>query len=309
MAILTWLHNAYGRDLIEGVRAALPGEDIREWPDAGDPAEIDICIVFRMPHGFLKPFRNLKLMSATGAGVDHYLLDPDFPKGIRMVRIVDRDFASRMADYGLAWTLFHHRDIAHFLAAQQQHEWTYKIMRSAREVCVGVMGLGQMGRLTAERLAGVGYDTAAWSRSCHAVPGVTCFAGPESFNEFLARTEILINLLPLTQTTRGILSTATFARMPPGGVVISAGRGGHLVEADLVAALRDGRLRAATIDAFPVEPLPKDSPLWDMPNLHVTPHCSSTASLRTIVDTFAENVRRFRAGRELLNEVDTVAGY
>lgn len=309
MAILTWLHNAYGRDLIDGVRAALPDEDIREWPEAGDPDEIDICFIFRMPHGFLKPFRNLRLMSATGAGIDHYLLDPDFPKGIAMVRIVDHDFASRMADYVLTWTFFHHRDVAHFLAAQARHEWAYKIMRSARDVRVGVMGLGQMGRLAAQRLAAVGYDTAAWSRSRHEVPGVTCFAGAEGFDDFLARTEILINLLPLTETTRGILGGKTFARMQPGGVVISAGRGGHLVEADLVAALNDGTLRAATIDAFPVEPLPQDSPLWATPNLTITPHCSSTASLRSIVDTFAENVRRFRAGEALLNEVDTVAGY
>jgi glyoxylate/hydroxypyruvate reductase A len=309
MAILTWLHNAYGRDLIDGVRAALPDEDIREWPDVGDPDEIDICFIFRMPHGFLKPFRNLKLMSATGAGIDHYLLDPDFPKGIALVRIVDHDFASRMADYVLTWTFFHHRDVAHFLAARARHEWAYKIMRSARDVRVGVMGLGQMGRLAAQRLAAVGYNTAAWSRSRHEVPGVTCFAGTDGFGDFLARTEILINLLPLTETTRGILGAETFARMPAGGIVISAGRGGHLVEADLVAALHDGTLRAATIDAFPVEPLPQDSPLWTVPNLTITPHCSSTASLRSIVDTFAENVRRFRAGEALLNEVDTVAGY
>lgn len=106
-----------------------------------------------------------------------------------------------------------------------------------------------------------------------------------------------------------LLRLTTFARMPPGGVVISAARGGHLVEAALASALRDGTLRAATIDAFPTEPLPKDSPLWEVPNLYVTPHCSSTASLATIVNTFAENVRRFRCGDDLLNEVDTVAGY
>jgi len=309
MAILAWLHNAYGRDLIDGIRAALPGEEIREWPDAGNPDEIDICIIFRMPHGFLKPFTNLRLMSATGAGIDHYLLDPDFPKGIRMVRIVDHDFASRMADYVLTWTLFHHRDVPHFLGAQQRRAWAYKIMRSARDVRVGVMGLGQMGRLAAERLAGIGYDTAAWSRSPHEVRGVTCFAGQEQFPAFLHRTEILINLLPLTTTTRAILSAPTFAQMPQESVVISAGRGGHLVEADLLDALHSGQLRAATIDAFPVEPLPEESPLWSTPNLYITPHCSSTASLETIVDTFAENVRRFRAGEALLNEVDTIAGY
>ena len=310
MAILCWLHKVYGSALIAGIRAALPDEEVREWPEAGDPGDIEICMIHRKPPGFLKPFPNLRLLSSTGAGIDNYLLDrDDLRPGVRLVRIVDGDFAARMADYVLAWTLFHHREIARFLAAQRERRWTYRLMRSAREVRVGVMGLGQMGRLSAERLAAVGYDTAAWSRTARSVPGVECHAGREGFGPFLARTEILVNLLPLTDETRGILSSATFARMPPGGVVISAGRGGHLVVADIVQALDQGQLRAATVDAFPVEPLPQDSPLWDRPDFFVTPHSSSTASLDTIVGAFAENVRRFRAGRPLLHEVDIAAGY
>jgi len=309
MAIMCLLHQAYGPKLLASIRAALPDEDVREWPEIGDPAEIDICMVFRMAPGFLAPFTNLKLLSATGAGVDHYLLDPDLPRHLPLVRIVDESFAARMADYVTSWVLFHHRDIAHYLAAQQRREWSVKPMRSAGDLTVGVMGLGQMGSVTAARLASLGYRVRGWSRRRHALEGVTCFAGDEELGPFLAETEILINLLPLTHETRGILCKATFDRMPRGGILISAGRGGHLVDADLRRALDDGQLRAATVDAFSPEPLPGDHPFWTQKGLYVTPHCSSTASLETIVEGFAENVRRFRAGLPLLHRVDHEQGY
>jgi glyoxylate/hydroxypyruvate reductase len=309
MAILCLLHQAYGKKLIGAIREALPDEDIREWPEAGDPAEIDICMIFRMTPGFLKPYPNLKLISATGAGVDHYLLDPDFPRHLPLVRVVDQSFAARMADYVTSWVMFHHRDIAHYLEAQKRREWAFKVMRPAGDVTIGVMGLGQMGALTATRLASLGYDVRGWSRRPHEIDGVTCYAGEAGFGPFLAETEILINLLPLTSQTRGILATPTFAQMPQGGVLISAGRGGHMIEADIMAALDSGQLRAATIDAFQAEPLPADHPFWAQPGMYVTPHCSSTASLETIVDNFTDNVRRFREGRPLMNLVDYEQGY
>lgn len=309
MAILCWLHTVYGDKLINGIRAGLPGEDIREHPDVGNPDDIDICIVFRMPPGYLTQFKNLKLISTTGAGVDHYLLDPDLPRHIPLVRVLDHDFGARMADYVLTWVTFHHREVAHFQAAQRRQEWAYKPIRSASEVTVGVMGLGQMGGLTARRLAALGYRVRGWSRSLHQIEGVECFAGPEGLGDFLSEVEILVNLLPLTPETRNILSKSTYDRMPDGGVMITAGRGGHLNEADTLAALDSGKLRAATIDAFPVEPLPKGHAFWTHPKVSVTPHCSSTPSPETIVGAFVENVRRFREGRPLLNVVDHAKGY
>jgi glyoxylate/hydroxypyruvate reductase A len=309
MAILCWLHTVYGDKLIKGIRAGLPDEEIREHPDVGNVEDVDICIVFRMPPGYLKPFKNLKMISTTGAGVDHYLLDPDLPRHIPMVRVIDTDFGARMADYVLSWVLFHHREIAHFQAAQRRHEWAYKPIRSASDMRVGIMGLGQMGGLTARRLASLGYTVSGWSRSRHAIDGVRCYAGPEELGEFLAGTEILVNLLPLTAETRNILSKSTYDRLPEGSILITAGRGGHLNEADTLAALESGRLRAATIDAFPKEPLPKEHVFWDHPKVFVTPHCSSTPSPETVVNSFVSNVRRFRAGEKLLNVVDFAKGY
>ena len=309
MAILTWLHTAYGDKLIKGIRAGLPGEDIREHPDAGNPDDIDIVCIFRMQQGFLKPYKNLKLVSATGAGVDHYLLDPDFPRHVPLVRVVDADFGARMADYVLCWVLFHHREGPHFLANQKTHTWAYKPIRSAREVRVGVMGLGQMGEPTVKRLAYLGYTVSGWARSRHTIEGVRCYAGNAELGEFLQNTEILVNLLPLTAETRGILCKKTFDQLPKDSVVITAARGGHLIEKDIIEALDSGRLRYATIDAFPKEPLPPEHPLWDHPKVFVTPHCSSTASAETIINTFVDNVKRFRAGRPLLNVVDYTKGY
>jgi glyoxylate/hydroxypyruvate reductase A len=309
MAILCGLHQVYGNDLTDRIRGLLPGEEIRDAVDAGDPLEVDICMVFRMPPGYLAPFRNLRMISATGAGVDHYLLDPQLPTDIPLVRVVDEDFAAMMADYVLSWVLFHHRRLGDLIASQRRHEWRFPPLRPAAEMVVGVMGLGQMGALAARRLVAQGYAVCGWARSSHAIQGVSCFAGADEFADFLERSEILVNLLPLTAATRGILCRRTFEMMPPEAVVISAGRGGHLVTDDLCAALDSGRLRAATLDAFAQEPLPPDDPLWDQRHLYVTPHCSSTATLSTIAAAFAENVRRLRAGAPLLNRVDHARGY
>jgi glyoxylate/hydroxypyruvate reductase A len=309
MAILCRLHHVYGDQLINGIRAKLTNEEIREYPAVDNATDIDVAIIFRMERGFLNGFPNLKMISTTGAGVDHFLLDPDLPRHVPLVRVLDADFGARMADYVLTWILFYHREVAHFQAAQRKHEWAYKPIRSASEVKVSIMGLGQMGGLLARRLAYLGYTVNGWARSRYTIDGVSCYAGFEEFGQFLADTEILVNLLPLTTETRGILSKSTFDRLPAGSILISAGRGGHLIESDLMNALDSGQLRAATIDAFPVEPLPEAHPLWVHPNISVTPHCSSTPSAETIIDAFVENVRRLRAGDPLLNQVNYEKGY
>jgi glyoxylate/hydroxypyruvate reductase A len=310
MAILCALNGVYNEDqLFKGIRAALPDEDIRQWPRTGDPDDIDICIVFRALPGFFKRFRNLRLISATGLGVDHYLLDTDLPRDVLIVRVVDAEVSARMAEYMLTWVFFHHRDVSHFLKSQSEHTWAYAPIKSSTEVCVGVMGLGQLGAATAQRLVYLSYQVRGWARTRHQIDGATCYAGAEEFASFLEKVDILINLLPLTESTRGILCQKTFSLLPRGAVVISAGRGGHLVEEDLIAALASKQLRAATIDAFPKEPLPPDHRLWDVPNLFITPHCSCAGRPETIVTSFVENVRRFRRGDPLRNLVSFTQGY
>jgi glyoxylate/hydroxypyruvate reductase len=309
MAIMCLLHDDYGDHLIAAIRAALPDEDVREWPDVGNPADIEYAIVFRMPADGLQPFRNLRMISTTGAGVDHLVRDPQIAGDVSIVRVIDDEFAARMADYVLCWVLFYHRDVALILEQKHAHLWRHVASRPAGELRVGVMGLGQMGGTTARRLCGLGYDVAGWSRGPHDIPGVTSFAGPEEFDAFLHGIEILVNLLPLTVETAGILSSRTFNALPSGSVVISAGRGAHLIEADLLASLESGRIRAATIDAFPREPLSVDHPFWSHPRVFITPHCATTASPQALARSFANNVRRHRRGEPLMNKVERARGY
>jgi glyoxylate/hydroxypyruvate reductase A len=171
------------------------------------------------------------------------------------------------------------------------------------------MGLGELGGDAARHLAILGFDTAGWSRSPRQVDGVTCFHGADGLAAFLARTEILICLLPLTDATRGIVNADLLAGLPEGATFINAGRGGHVVEADLLAALDSGQISEATLDVFQTEPLPEDSPLWAHPQVTVTPHIAAFSDPRALVDQVAENIRRDLAGEPLINTVDPERGY
>jgi glyoxylate/hydroxypyruvate reductase A len=209
----------------------------------------------------------------------------------------------------LTAVLRHHREFDRFSRAQRRKEWSYAFPLGPAERRVGVLGLGELGRAVASTLSAQGFPVAGWSRTAKEAEGITCFAGEAGLKPFLARTDILVCLLPLTAATRGILAAATFAALPQGAFVINVGRGAHLVEADLLAALASGQLAGATLDVFDQEPLPAASPLWDHPNVLITPHVASYCDPRTAADGVADNLRRLAAGEPLLNVVDRSRGY
>jgi glyoxylate/hydroxypyruvate reductase len=176
------------------------------------------------------------------------------------------------------------------------------------------MGMGVLGQDAVRRLKPLGFSLRSWSRTPKAIEGVECFAGDEGFDAFLAGTDILVNLLPLTPDTAGILNTGTFSKLRRGGleggpVIINAARGGHQREADIVAALKDGTLGAASLDVFEIEPLPKDSPLWDLENCYITPHIAAISNERSGVQYFSRIIQDHRAGKPLINVVDRARGY
>lgn len=171
------------------------------------------------------------------------------------------------------------------------------------------MGLGAMGGAAAGLMTAAGFDVAAWTRSPRDVPGVTCFHGDSGLGPFLTRSEILVCLLPLTAATTGILNRDVFAALPRGACLINAGRGGHQVEEDILAALDSGQLGGATLDVFGIEPLPADSPFWDHPKVTVTPHNASIVNAESAVRHVCESIRRVRAGEPLLHVVDPDTGY
>lgn len=293
----------------DALNAAVPDLEVRAWDAPGDPAEIEFALVWLPPQGALRRFPNLKAILNLGAGVDALLKDPTLPEGVPVVRMVDDDLATCMAEYVLLHVLRYHREQPALEAQQRAHEWRMIASPAAVHRRVGILGLGAMGGEAARLLVGAGFDVAGWSRRPKDLPGVQSFHGEDGRAAFLARSEILVCLLPLTPETEGILDRDLFQALPAGAYLINAGRGGHQVEADILAALDSGQLAGATLDVFREEPLPAGSPFWDHPKVTVTPHNASITNPQSAVRHVCESIRRVRAGEPLRNVVDPELGY
>jgi glyoxylate/hydroxypyruvate reductase A len=295
--------------LREGLVRLLPDVDIRVWPDVGNPDEIEFAVVWNMPHGELAKYRNLKAILSPGAGVDHLFADPDLPKAVPIARLTDPRMADRMAEYVATLVLWAHRRFDAYADQQRACVWAPVEQKDAHDRRVGILGLGYLGQAAARRLRPFGFAMRGWSRTPKDEPGVESFHGPNQLDAFFDGLDIVACLLPLTPETRGILGAGAFARMAPGGYVINAARGAHVVVADLISALDSGHLSGAGLDVFEAEPLPPGSPLWSHPRVRVTPHVSSLTVAESAAPMLAAQVRRVQRGESPENVVDPAVGY
>lgn len=286
----------------------LPDLDLRVWPDIGNAEEVRHALVWLPPSGFFAALPNLELIINLGAGADAILGHPELPD-VPVVRIADPEMSRMMASYVVLSVLRYYRDFPEFERAQKAGHWRYIHPREPREVRVGVMGLGELGRVAASELARWGFEVRGWARTRKEIEGVTTFAGEDGLGDFLRDLEIVVVMLPLTSETRGLIDSAFLARMPRGVKLVNVARGEIIDEAALLAALESGRVAAATLDAFASEPLPADHPFWGMEEVLVTPHLASVAIPSTAAAQVADNIRRARAGLPLINEVGRVRGY
>jgi glyoxylate/hydroxypyruvate reductase A len=295
-------------------RAAAPGRDIRLWPDRlGDPDDIAYAAAWLPPTGAFGAFRNLRAIFSLGAGVDGVLADRTLPQ-VPIVRVVDPNLMRRMTEYVTLHVLMHHRRQRLYDAQQRQRVWLEHPQPRANEVTVGIMGLGVLGRDAAEVLVRLGFRVAGWSRVARQLPDIECFHGAAGLDAFLARTEILVCLLPHTPATEGILDLALMRKLKRDGALggaflINAGRGRLQVDADILAALDEGALAGATLDVFPVEPLLATSPLWTHPQVTITPHNSAASVPEETVAYIVGQIERFEAGHGLENVIDRATGY
>ena len=286
-----------------------PGLDLREWPEIGDPNDIEYALVWKPPQGELKTYPNLKAIFSLGAGIDHLASDPELPRDVPIVRMVEPGLTAGMTEFVIMSVLYHHRFMLDYAAQARAHQWREIDQVPAWERRVGIMGLGVLGGDAAEALVGLRFDVAGWSGSPKNLPGVTSFHGADGFLPFLNRSDILVCLLPLTPETTDILDAHAFAALPKGAALISVGRGPQVVEEDLLAALDSGHLDGATLDVFREEPLPADSPFWDHPRVVVVPHVASMTIARGACEFVIDNIRRFEAGQPLRHVVDLDKGY
>ena len=289
------------------LRAHAPDLAIEVWPDVSDPAAIDVALVWTPPEGGLQQFTNLRAVLSLGAGVNQLDLAslPDVP----LARLIDPGLTESMVGYAMLGVGWFARDMHHFAADQRAGRWTYRLARRPQQVSVGVMGLGELGGAVARKLVAEGYVVHGWASTSREIDGATVYAGGDQFNSFLGASEIVVNVLPLTTSTRNILDAQAFAALPAGACIINEGRGGHVVEDDLLAALDSGHLGGALLDVFQAEPPAATSPLWTHPKVIMTPHIAGAIRPETAAAGIVENCRRAMRGESLVNQVDRERGY
>lgn len=284
---------------------ALPRDRFFAWPDTNG-GDIDVALVATHPQGAFARLPRLKLIQSLWMGVENLLADAEVPRGVPLARLIDPGMVHAMAETVIASVLDWHRLRYVYRAQQRARAWKWQPQMLPADRTVGLLGLGELGRYAAAKLAALGFNVRGWSRRPKAIEGVHCST---DLDEVVSQSQALVCLLPLTAQTRGVLNARAFARMPEGGCVVNLARGAHVVMPDLLAALDSGRLAHAYLDVFETEPLPAASPLWAHPGITLTPHVAALTEPRTALPKIVDNVERVRRGETPLNCVDRAAGY
>src|SRR5262252_25233 len=286
----------------------LPASDIRFWPDTGELAEIEYLAFMWPDFDALPSFPNLKAMFSRSAGVEAYVKHPKLPKA-PLGKIEPPGGDPMMTEYVVMHVLRLHRDMPGYQAAQARREWRRTRIVRPEERRVGFLGFGLMAKAPALVLKSLGFPVSAWVRNRREEAEIPVFHGAGRLEPFLNQTDIAVCLLPLTRETEGIFCARTFAMMPQGAMLVNVGRGKHVVEEDLIAALDSGQLAYAALDALSPEPLPPQSPLWLHPKVTVMPHVARRPTVVQLVTEMVANIHSLKAGGPLLQEVDITVGY
>ncbi|MCP1478633.1 glyoxylate/hydroxypyruvate reductase A [Pseudomonas chlororaphis] len=279
----------------------------RAWPDLGNPEEIRYLAAWQAPDD-LSLLPNLEVLFALSAGVDQLdlaRLPPDLP----VVRLLDPGITRGMCEYASFAVLSLHRDMLRYRQQQLARCWQAHLLQPAAQRRVGVMGLGQQAQQILATLRPLGFALSGWARSAHRIDGVQCFAGNQQLPAFLSQCDILLCVLPLTEQTQGILDRELFRQLPRGAALINMGRGGHLVEQDLLDALACGQLSGAVLDVLQQEPAPAEHPFWDHPQILLTPHIAAMTQPQSAFAVLLDNIRRHQRGEPMLGQIDRTQGY
>ena len=290
------------------IQALIPGIEILRWPDIGDPNAVEVAVVHKAEPGVLGQFPNLKALIGMWAGVEHILERPDLPE-VPIARMVDPLIARDIGHYVVLHTLSHFRSMPLIRANQHTRTWQH-VEPPPVSFSVGIMGLGMIGEAAASMLLDLGFAVRGWTRTKRPGCGDSeLFFGRDGLEPFLSGTQVCACTLPLTPETEGILDATTLAKLPRGAYLINAGRGGHVVEDDLLAALDSGHLAGAALDVFHEEPPAANSPFWDHPLVTMTPHNAADPRPTSVAPAVANNIRRALSGEAMTNLVDRGRGY
>lgn len=271
--------------------------------------EITMAVIWKHPEGALAKYPNLKCIASAGAGVDYIFEDDTRPKNIPITRIVDPYLASDMSEHVLSVILAHLKNLNTYKLQQVDNVWQPLEYMRIKDVTVGILGLGELGALTAKDLVNTGFKVQGWSRSKKQINKVMSFQGPDTLPEFLASTNVLVCLLPLTPATEGFLNKDLLVQLPKDAYVINVARGGHLVDNDLLMFLDNGHLSGACLDVYHLEPLPQEHPFWNHKKIHMTPHYASVSDTNSVIPQLLENYKKLQNNEKLQHTVDINKGY
>ena len=280
-----------------GLQKAMPEMDIKVYPDDGDVNEVEFAVVWKHPRGILKKYPNLKAILSLGAGVDHIISDPELPEGIPIVRLVDKKLTHEMCLHALHWVLHFHSDQYLYRSQQLKRQWIQQSSIQTEDRTIGIMGLGNIGRSIGELLVTQSFNVIGWgANQKSSLTDIKYYYGQDQLSDFLGRTNILINVLPLTSDTTNIITKKELSLLPKNSFIINIGRGGIINEDDLLTLLSDGHIKAAALDVFTQEPLPENNSLWDHPSVYITPHIAGQSNPNSAGQTISENIHRIQKG-------------
>lgn len=286
----------------------LPDLEVRIWPEAGKLKDIEYLAFMHPDFDQLPTFPNLKAMFSRSAGVESFIHHPRLPK-VPLGKVEPSGGDPMMTEYVIMHVLRFHRDMPGYQAAQANREWRRVPIVRPEQRRIGFLGFGLMAKAPALVLKSLGFPVSAWVRSPRQAAEVPIFHGGDQLEPFLRQTDIAVCLLPLTRETEGIFCARTFAMMPKGAMLVNIGRGKHVVDKDLIAALDSGQLAYVALDALWPEPLPSESPLWRHPKVTVMPHIARRPTVAQLTTEIVANIRSLRAGGPLLQQIDLTMGY
>ena len=302
----------YGSSKIDGWRTKL-GRHLDDFTlvDLMSPEGqlADIALVWAPPEGQLAKMPNLRGIIMQGQGVDYMMRDQTVPRDVPLVRLVDLDMSNALSHWAILAALDFWRDAAYYRDCQTSKTWQPIVQRPASGAKIGIMGVGAIGGIMAQRFAALGFDVRGWARSMRQIDNVEIFAGDDGLAPFLDGLNILVSVLPLTPATTGIMNHQLFNQLAKGAYIINGGRGPQLVEADLLDAISSGQIAGAALDVFAVEPLPADHAFWTHPKITIWPHVAAQTNPNTAAMQVAAAITAIMAGREPENKVDWARGY
>ena len=309
MSILIIFENKDSKPWEKALKDKLPNTSIEVYPNVKDSTAVDFVICWKPKARILEQFPNVKVIQSVGASIDHIINSQNISKNTVITRIIDKQLSSDMWEFLLAVVLSEIKNIPIYIAQQKATIWKQHQYQSIHNTTIAILGLGSIGGLVAENFADLGFKVKGWSTSKKEISTIQSFVGEHEFEEFLEKSNFLINLLPLTKETEGILNSKMLQKLTKGTFLINVGRGEHLIDEDLIQLIDDSHLSGALLDVFNEEPLPKNHPFWKHPKIQITPHVASLTNIKSAINQVTENYVRFINNQELLNTVSIKKGY